>query len=223
MRWPRWWPQARAVLLSTAVAGSLMQAIPFPRKPIPDEERSEWRAKDVDLWYRWLSATGAVGSREDFQEQVVDGYLLLRDVGDWAQAPVRPYFRATRTTQQWGLFAVVTEKPERLVVDIEIDGEWRRIAARLKPEHPWEDERFKYRRVRGTWDTIKPDQPAPLYEAFCRWTARRAFEDYPEAQRVRVRRERFSVAAPWEEVDPKIVANDERILERGEATLWALR
>jgi hypothetical protein len=205
------------------VLGNLLQAVPFPRKSIEDDKRSTWRKVDVDLWHAWLAPTGLVGSREAFQEQVVEGYLALKTAGDWIQAPVRPFFHANRTTQQWGLFAVVTEKPERLVVDVEIEGAWRRISARLEPEHPWENERFKYRRVRGTWDTVKEDQPSPLYEAFCRWTARRAFSDYPEATRVRVRRERFIAAAPWETPNPEVTPVNERVLERGQSTLWALR
>jgi hypothetical protein len=213
----------RAALLCSFVVGNLLQAIPFPRKPIPDDERATWRARDIDLWYRWFGPTGLIGTREAFQEEVVDGYLLLKDAGDWIQAPVRPYFHAIRSTQQWGLFAVVTERPERLVVDVEIEGEWRRVAARLVPGQTWEDERFKYRRVRGTWDTVEEDEPAPLYDAFCRWTAREAFGDYPEATRVRVRRERFISSAPWEKLDPTVIPTNERILGRDATSLWALR
>jgi len=217
------WPQIRAAVLCLVVIGNLLQAIPFPRKTVEDDKRAEWRKGDVELWHSWLAPTGIVGSRAEFQEQVVDAYLALREAGNWVQAPVRPFFSTIRTTQQWGLFAVVTEKPERLVVDVEVDGEWRRISARLRTEYPWENERFKYRRVRGTWDTIHKDRPAPLYEAFCRWTARRAFADYPDAARVRVRREQFVASAPWEKLDDTVTPSNERILDRGKASLWALR
>ena len=219
----RWWPHLRAGLLCLFVGGNLLQAIPFPRKPIEPDERATWRTHDVHLWYGWLAPTGLVGSEEAFREHVIDAYLALKEAGDWIQAPVRPYFKAIRSTQQWGLFAVVAEMPERLVIDVEIDGQWRRISARLVPGQSWEAERLKYRRVRGTWDTVKEDEPSPLYDAFCRWVARLAFADHPQATRVRVRRERFVVAAPWETPDPTITPVNERVIEPDAATLWALQ
>jgi hypothetical protein len=220
----RYWPGIRAALLCFFVLGNLVQALPFPTKAIDADERDAWRRKDVDLWFGWLAGAGLIPKNRDaFQTRVVDGYDVLASVGAVVQAPTRPVFHMLRSTQQWGLFAVVGETPQRLVIDIEVDGEWKRLAARLDPEHTWHDDAFKYRRVRGTWDGVKPNKPAPLYEAFSRWAARDAFRDHPEATRVRVLRAQFVVAAPWETPDPTITVLDERPFTRKETLLWVLQ
>ena len=74
----RWWPHLRAAMLCTVVLGNLVQAVPFPRQPVEDEDRATWREADLDLWFGWLQATGWFASRSDFQEQTVDAYLALK-------------------------------------------------------------------------------------------------------------------------------------------------
>ena len=222
MRWS--WPTARAVILCVVVAGNLLQALPFPRREVEEDDEEEWRAGDVEMWHRWLSELGAYrGSAEQFQGQVVEGYNVLATVGSWVQWPTRPVFRMMASTQQWGLFGVVTETPERLLVEVRIDGEWVLVEQRLHAEHDWMDEVFRYRRVRGTWDTVKKGKPAPLFDAFCRWTARKAFVDYPTADRVRVAREQFPVAAPWETLTRGPERLQEQEISRDDDRLWVLR
>jgi len=217
------WPQVRAAILCLVVAGNLLYAVPFPRKSVDDDDRETWREGDIDMWYGWLSGAGLPWSRQRFGELVVDANNRLHDLGRWVHSPVRPVFRTLRTTQQWGLFGIVAEAPEALVVEIEVDGQWTEIERRLHPDRDWRDEVFKYRRVRGTWDSAREDKPSPLYDSFCRWTAQLAFADHPAAQRVRVSRHRHFVLAPWEteELEPKRV--NERTFTRGQASLWAVR
>ncbi len=219
------WPSLRAAMLSMFVVGNLLQALPFPTEAVDPKEAATWRAHDVSRWHGWLTAAGIYrGDGERFQADVVAGYGALAAVGAVIQGPSRPVFRFLRSTQQWGLFGVVTEVPERLLVEVRVDDTWVLIEQRLDPKHSWNDDIFKYRRVRGTWDTFKKgDKSTPLYESFCRWTARRAFADYPRADRVRITRERVPVAAPWETLTIGVERLHERELSRDDALLWVLR
>lgn len=213
----------RATVLTLVVLGNLLQAMPFPRKEVKDADRAEWRTSDLDMWHGWLASVGVGVEREAFRDAVIDNSNRLWAFGRTVQAPVRPVFSTLRTTQQWGLFGVVAETPEALVVEIEVDGAWRTVEQRLHPEYTWRDEVFRYRRVRGTWDGAKPDRANPLYDAFARWAAEAAFADFPEATRVRLSRHRFVVNAPWEDVEREPEVLHERIYERDRTTLWVLR
>ena len=219
------WPHVRAALLCAVVAGNLVHAIPFPKKEVEDDDEAEWRAHDVERWHGWLSDLGLWrGSLAEFHDEVLLRHNQLATVGGWVQLPTRPVFRWLRSTQQWGLFGVVTEAPERLVVEVEVDGAWRMLERRLDPVYTWNDAIFRYRRVRGTWDTVKDDKPNPAYDAFCRWTARRAFADVPGATRVRIEREQIPVAAPWETLDdPSPKRLHSRELTPAADRLWVLR
>ena len=219
----RWWPHARAALLTVVVAGNLLYAVPFPRKHISDDDREAWRQSDIEMWHGWLTSAGLTLSLPAFHDRVVDGSNQLWSLGQWVHAPVKPFFRTLRTTQQWGLFGVVSESPEALVVEIRRGETWQVVERRLDPEHDWRDTTFLYRRVRGTWDTVRNDQPAPLYDAFSRWTARQAFADFPDAEEVRIHRSRFVVNAPWENVEAEPKVLHERSFTRGATTLWVLK
>ena len=221
-RWPRAWPHLRAAALCLVVFGNLMYAVPFPRKMVEEDKREVWRKGDLDMWYGWVGGV-IPHDRAAFGEAVIDGNNALYHVGSAFHAPVRPIFRTLRTTQQWGLFGIVAEAPEALVVEALIEGEWVEIERRLHPEHDWRDPVFRYRRVRGTWDTVRKDKPAPLYDAFCRWTAQLAFADFPRATRVRVSRHRSFIMAPWEHevIEPKVVNDQE--FTREQARLWVVR
>jgi hypothetical protein len=211
------------VLLCLFVAGNLLYAVPFPHKRVADDDRETWRAADLEMWHGWLSGLGLSMPLPRFRDQVIDGSNRLHDLGRTVHAPVRPFFRTMRSTQQWGLFGVVSESPEALVVEVARGDTWEVVERRLDPDHDWLDHTFLYRRVRGTWDTVRSDRDNPLYEAFCRWTARKAFAEWSDIDQVRVYRERFVVNAPWEQIDKPPRRLHERTFQRGQTELWVLR
>jgi len=218
-RWPRAWPHLRAAALCLVVFGNLMYAVPFPRKMVEEDKREVWRKGDLDMWYGWVGGV-IPHDRAAFGEAVIDGNNALYHVGSAFHAPVRPIFRTLRTTQQWGLFGIVAEAPEALVIEVERDGKWVEVERRLHPEHRWNDAVFRYRRVRGTWDSVKDDKPAPLYDSFCRWAAGMAFADHPGIERVRIYRHRHFVLAPWEHEALEPLVLNEQIFTRDQTELW---
>ena len=207
------WRQVRGLLLLVVIVANLIYAIPFPRITEDDLADPEWRKVDFDRWEGWLGNVGIGGE---------PGWLMavIKEVG-WTykqalvglRTPFQPYFDATQTNQQWGLFAVVTESPDVLVVEVRRSGEWEELYRRLDREHAWHDRQLKFRRLRGVWDGVK-DEPKGTYKRFTVWLAREVFEEQPDVDRVRVLLERHHLALPWEEPDPEGERRAERYHKR---------
>ncbi len=203
----------RAIVMLVVVIANVIMAIPRMKVTEEDLADPEWRDQDIGNWYRW---TGGLGmTAEDFRELVVglwwgwsEGVRLLR-------APFQPVFGLTHTNQQWGLFAVVSESPDRFIVEVRRDGQWETLYRRLDPEHAWRDDVLKYRRVRGVWDGVK-DEPKGTYKRLTKWLAREIFVEQPDVDRVRVVLEKENLALPWDEVDPTTTRRAQRYHRRHE-------
>lgn len=202
----------RAILITLFVAVNALYAVPFPKRVV--EKDGEWRTAEVDQWHLYLSAVGVDVERAWLEETGKAIWGAGNTLGDTLKTPFKPTRKLFAVNQQWGLFASVARKPERLVVDIRVgEDEWRTVYRRLDPEADWRDHQFKYRRVRGVWDNL-PDKPGFTYKQFAAWVARNAFEDFPEAQAIKVYREEFHPTLPWVEPDPHLSLQHERVVER---------
>ena len=203
------WRQVRGLLLLVVIVANLTHAIPYPRISEEDLADPEWRKADFEQWERWLSRVGLSlepGWLKQLGFDVKQVVLTLR-------APFSPYFDLTQTNQQWGLFAVVTEAPDALIVEVRRDGEWEELYRRLHPEHDWHDRQLKFRRLRGVWDGVK-DEPKGTYKRFSVWLARTVFEEQPDVDRVRVLLEKRTLTLPWEEPDERVERRAERYHKR---------
>lgn len=203
----------RAIVILVVVIANVIMAI--PRMKVKDEDLAdpEWRKEDVDNWYRW---TGGLGMEpEAFRGMVLSLWWGWSEAVGALRAPLKPVFDLTHTNQQWGLFAVVTEAPDRFVVEVRRDGEWETLYRRLDPEHDWRDDVLKYRRVRGVWDGVA-DEPKGTYKRLTKWIAREIFVEQPDVDRVRVVLEKEDLALPWDEVDPEKTRRAQRYHRRHE-------
>jgi hypothetical protein len=204
----------RAALILVALLANAVYALPVAKMKAEDLEDPTFRAGDIGLWYRWVGAP--LGVEEERFGGWIRGYL-------WAQRnlvlglrwPVKPLFGALHISQQWGLFAVVTEAPDRLVIEVRRDGEWETLYRRLDGELDWHDPQLKYRRVRGVWDGVK-EEPKGTYKRLTKWLARVIFEEQPDVDRVRVLLEKEHKQLPWVEPDPQRRRRAERYHRRGE-------
>lgn len=202
----------RAVFVALVILGNLIYAIPFPKMSAEDLDDPEFRSADIDLWF---SIVGPVTGLDR------DGFGLLARRVVWGtrqsigalRFPFDPVFSAAHVNQQWGLFAVVTEEPDSVVVEVRRNGEWETLYRRLDPEHAWHDDQLKYRRIRGVWDGVK-DEPKGTYKRMTDWIARTVFAEQPEVDRVRVVLERRRLSLPWEPVDPDVERRAERYHRR---------
>jgi hypothetical protein len=129
--------------------------------------------------------------------------------------PTDRLFKALHVSQQWGLFAIVTETTDRVLIEVRRDKEWETLYRRLDGEHDWHDDQLKYRRIRGVWDGVK-EEPKGTYKRFTVWIARVIFREQPDVDRVRVVLERTVNTLPWEEPDPTVTRRAERYHRREE-------
>lgn len=203
------------MVVALVILANLIFAIPFPK--MSEEERAdpEWRSGDVDVWFAVLGpVTGMDRARFGaLAREVVWG---TRQAIKALRFPFEPVFSALHVNQQWGLFAVVTEEPDSLVVEVRRGGEWETLYRRLDGDHDWHDAQLKYRRIRGVWDGVK-DEPKGTYKRLTDWIAWTVFAEQPDVDRVRVVLERRQLSLPWEPIDPEVTRRAERYHRREKA------
>ena len=209
------WSHVRAALIGLALLGHGIYALPLPRKITDEDMKKPDHQRDLDLWTGWMEQLRVPLDREDLARITVEGSTALAKLHDTLKKPWAPLFGLVGVNQAWALFASATTHPDRLVVSIQEEGstEWRPILRRLDPCCTWHEGQLEYRRIRGVWDG-QNDKMRPGYKGLTKWIARRAFDQYPEAKRVRVHLERGVSVYPWEELDPSTTVELERVHRR---------
>lgn len=203
----------RAILVAYLVVGNLIGAIPtVDMKEEALEQPNFWRG-ELEPWVEALRPMSGITDEEaryaTARHVLWTYHQLMRGV----RFPIQPFFDLTRTNQQWGLFAVVSQHPERLVVEVRRNGEWEVLYRKLDPEHAWHDEQLRYRRIRGVWDSVK-DEPKGTYKRLTYWIARMVFTEQADVDRVRVVLERTQLDYPWNPPDPTVTRRAEKYLRR---------
>ncbi|MBX2802991.1 MAG: hypothetical protein KTR31_35235 [Myxococcales bacterium] len=188
--------QLRAVLLLIVVVANLVYAIPYPRIDEEDLEDPSWFQEEFQRWSTTLGQVGVAMPADVLQERVRSVGYGFKQLVMTLRLPFKPYFSAIRGSQQWGLFASVTQQPDTLVIEVRGDGDtWQELYRRLHPEHRWRDDVFKYRRLRGVWDGVR-DEPKGTYKRFSVWVAKEVFRELPDVKRVRLYLDRRRARPP---------------------------
>jgi len=199
----------RALILLFVLTANLTYAVPYPQIEAEDISDPEWRAAEFEMWHGAIAGVGIRLDPERFAVVTKTAYWWLGRVVEVVRMPFKPVFRVLKTGQQWGLFAVVAEHPDGLLVEVRRDGEWEVLYRRLDSDHDWRDGMLKYRRLRGVWDGVK-DEPKGTYKRFSVWLAKEIFREQPDVDRVRVVLERRHNVLPWEDLDPEVTRRAER-------------
>ena len=207
--------QLRAVVILVVIVVNLLYAVPFPKMKEKDLEDPEWMNSDMELISELLGKVGIERSRAEVTDQVRSLAWDTRGVITTMRKPIQPVFRLTKTTQQWGLFASVTERPDRLFIEVDRgDEEWERIYQHLDPEMDWRQGLFRFRRVRGIWDSVSGKQPKGTYIRLSKWVARQIMLEDPTVERVRFGLERIFLTPPFEQPDNRVKRRGEQIHTR---------
>lgn len=204
----------RAIVIAVAIAANLIVAIPGTQVTDEDVAKPDFRKEDIENWYAWTFGLGM--SKERFRDVALGAFAFWGEALKVIRAPVQPFFSWTHTNQQWGLFAIVGERRESIVIEVRRAGQWETLYRRLDPGHDWRDDTLKYRRVRGVWDGVK-DEPKGSYKRLTGWLAKEIFEEQPDVDRVRVVLERTNMTLPWEEIDTTVERRAERYHRREDA------
>jgi hypothetical protein len=178
-----------------------------------DRQDPEFRRRDIGLWYAMFGRVTGL-DEEQFAADIRNVLWAYHQAIVVLRWPFAPFFRLTDTSQQWGLFAVVTENPDELVIEVRRDMDWETLYRRLDPDHDWHDPQLKYRRIRGVWDGVKGDEPKGTYKRFTVWIAKQVFAEQPDVDRVRVVLERTHSTWPWETPSTEVTRRAERYHKR---------
>jgi hypothetical protein len=198
--WSRVWPHVRAVLVALHVVAVTVLAL-----PVPDgvQDRATWQQPTVRQEMRdWADALNAVGFEttpevlEDRLWHLAHGYATARDS---VLAPFGPYYEYCGTFQGWRMFSGPQMFPATLHIDISEAGAWRPVFVERDRRYGWlarELDSYRFRALRFRMQSSVGFEGD--YELFARWVAVRAANDFPTADRVRVRLFRYRLQTPAE-------------------------
>lgn len=199
---PSWLRNTRAFILLLVIVVHGIFAAPLPRAVKLRDMQRPAGVEEIDRWLSLFASVGFTPARKDFEAWVVDSTSFW---GGWHEAfkkPFRPVMRMTGTGQGWALFAAPDTHPHRLEVFVRVGGDWSLIYRRFHPQASWNDGIFRFRRVRGVYDSSTQRQ-LPSYKAFSAWVAEQALADYPQATGAKVQMVRTHTTVPGEPRDPK--------------------
>lgn len=199
-----WTDHFRGALIAIALVAHSIYAVPFTGQLTRTDLREPARKRAVESWTEALNAVGVSTTVDDLTNQVADTTKFVHETHQTLKGPFKPIFQLTNIHQSWALFASATTRPETIVVDIRRAGsdQWETVARRLDDAHPWRAPQLRYRRIRGIWDGLKKN-PRPGYRNLVRWLGRRAFEDFEDAEFVRVYMNRGYSTYPWRPEKPQ--------------------
>ncbi len=179
-----------------------------------EESRASWANPTVQAELRaWSSRLSAVGWQTDpttLRNDVLAVATSWNATVTTLRTPVQPYEDLLGVRQRWRMFVVPHRYPAKLHVDILEDGRWRTVYAARSPDHRWrgaqlDDVRVRAMLFRYGWERYRRE-----YRAFARWLARRAGEDFPSAERVRIRWWGYRTPSPREVADGDAVPGEFR-------------
>lgn len=207
------WAEIRAALLAVVLFAHGIYALPIPPAVSEKDVKNELRQRDIEVWRSWMAAVGLHVSLERFERALIGSTQGLAKAHRTLKSPFKPAFELVGANQSWALFASASTAPDRLVIEIDRGEGWEPILRRLDPCCSWREPQLEYRRLRGVWDGQKGGMRAG-YKGLTKWIAREVFEEFPDAQRMRVYMERGVSVYPWEEPDPTREVKFERVHRR---------
>lgn len=147
----------------------------------------------------WRSALGSAGwemDQDTFEDLLYGAASRMMGVRDAVIAPMKPYFIYCGTWQSWRMFVAPHTSPARLAVEVERGGAWETVFQERSDEHTWRRYLFEQDRMRSvifrySWPNFRTS-----WQELARWIGRAAAEDFPDAERVRVRFYKAASASP---------------------------
>lgn len=192
------WAWIRAVFITLIVGVCFIQASPAPGKVVKKKAMSDPIA--LEELERWVDVFAWFGI-ERTPEEIADLTVTLSDEWrSWKRTltkPMDPFTRMTATQQGWGLFTYPDTHPYILEVQIRGDEKkFKSVYVSLDPDLDFQYSVITFRRFRAMYS---PGRRVPVtYQGMNKWLAKKAFDAYPEADRVRIRFKRIHTILPGE-------------------------
>lgn len=196
------WPHVRAALIVVHLVAITLMALPAPGGGM---NRKAWKDPTVQAeltaWATRLSGWGLTIETGELEDHLWDFSTVFMSVRTKALAPFRPYYRTVGTSQSWRMFVAPHRYPSRLEVAVEREGSWQTIYVARSPDKDWRHHQLDNDRIRSIVFRYGWKQYRSSYNRFARWLSDRAFEDFPDVTRVRVRFSRYRTLTPTEARD----------------------
>ncbi|MFT4979658.1 MAG: hypothetical protein ACI8S6_005570 [Myxococcota bacterium] len=216
MRRPSW-AAVRALLITAVLLSQTLEAMPMPTLRESHLRRGVGQ-QELARWHGLLQRAGL----DVTEDELADFGLSLGERASTLKRrlrePADPLRQLLGFEQDWGMFAIVTPFPGRLLIERrEADGAWQPVF-----RAPGEGEgalarKLRYRRMRAVYDSAG-DRPHPgkLYDRFSAWAAAEVFDAHPDTEAVRVQLLRMTVRLPWEVPSPEEPPENERLVTRAD-------
>lgn len=194
----RGWPHVRAALILALCGVAVVAALPSPGPSAKKLMKDEAGQQELRQWVTILGNFGWHTDEDTLADQVMVLSKTSRSAKSSITKPFRPFFRLTGTWQGWGLFAYPDTHPHSMIIEVApVRGDYEVIYDSRDPELRWMGPTLHFRRVRALYNPGR--KPPAAYRHFVEWLSTKAFEDYPDAARMRVSFVRERTAMPWEE------------------------
>ncbi len=211
------WPSIRATLIALVLLWHGLLASPIPSSVNAKTFDNPIAEAELQRWTQLLGQAGFETTPQQLEVLVIEHASGLAAGKKAALKPLRPIQRVLGIGQAWGLFTYPNTYPHQMVISIRDrpSEPWRTIYAALDPEHDWRKSHFVYRRIRGVYDD-NASNTRPSYGNFVDWVATMAFEDFPEANEVRVHMIRRHVKPPGKVPDLETDIRLSRVVRRSQ-------
>ena len=206
-------PKVRAALLAVVIAVHGVAAAPLPNGVSEGDFKNPIARDEMRRWSEILKGVGIEATPEELAKTALGLGKKTSELRKTLLKPFGPIFRVSGTGQGWGLFTYPNSYPHRMEIDMRVGDQWQTLFRALDPEHTWMEHHLTYRRVRGVYDDNVMSTRSS-YNNFVRWIAKRAFEDFPQAEAVRVRMIRSHVVLPGAPPDPETTVRLIRTVQR---------
>jgi hypothetical protein len=199
------WAHLRAALIAMHLLAITLMALPNPGSGL---QRSAWKDPTVQqefgVWRGRLAAVGWAMDPDEFEQFLWSQATRYHQARKEVLSPFDWYYRYFGTWQSWRMFVAPHRFPARLEIQIDAgDGAWKSIYVARSPTYTWNREQFDHERFRAAvfrygWPAYKR-----TWSQFAVWAAGRVFDDYPDAQAVRLRFYKYRSLSPAEVLDGK--------------------
>ena len=207
-------PHLRAAFVLFHLVAIFLMAVPAPGGGM---SKSAWSDPTVqaefEAWTNRLNESGVAITQEELEEKLwvlAKGYMEKRN---GVIEPLRPYYKYTGTTQSWRMFVAPHRFPARLHIAVRQGGVFEPVYIARDPERSWRAKQLDHDRMRAAIFRFSWRPYRRYYESFTVWVAKRAAEDFPDADSVRVRFFKYKTLTP-EQVQAGEEPDGEWILPR---------
>ena len=194
---PTPWDHVRAVLICAHIAVITLAAVPTPSGDLTPQRKQDPEVREaLDPWTGLVIQLGFASDDDGAVDWLFDRGNDLVSTRKRALGSSVQYLRFTGNGQSWRMFGVAPAKHARLQV---LGGFHDGTLEPLYDEHQgpnWDWMVLDHSRVRSLRSSFGSKEMRGRYNTFARWLARRALDEHPQYDFVRVQYQGVVIPPP---------------------------